>query len=192
MKALKWIGIIAVVLGVISYFGMDYMMSETKKNSPQDSISYKSGNFSIEAIYCRPYKKGRVIFGELIPFNEVWRTGANEPTTLSVNKEIKFGNEILPAGTYSLWTIPQESQWTIILNSEIPDWGVSWGNKASRNPEFDVVKVNAGTINLPQEVEQFTMAFEYNVNLTFTWDKTKVSVPIVFTSAGPAEFPIDN
>lgn len=183
MKALKWIVIIIAILGIAGYFGMDYMMSETKKNSPQDTISYKSGNFSIEAVYCRPYKKGREIFGGLIPYDKVWRTGANEATTLTVNKDIKFGEQKLAAGTYSVWTIPQQTQWTVILNSEIPSWGVSWGGKAARNPEFDVLKINAATIDLPQEVEQFTMDFEYNVNLTFAWDKTKVTVPIEFTTA---------
>ena len=79
-------------------------------------------------------KKGREIFGGLVPYNEVWRTGANEATTLTVNKDIKFGDQRLPAGTYSLWTIPQQTQWTVILNSEIPGWGVSWGAKAARNP----------------------------------------------------------
>ena len=182
MKALKWIGIIIVVLGVAGYFGMDYMMKQTKKNSPQETIVYKSGNLALEATYCRPYKKGREIFGGLVPYGEVWRTGANEPTTFTTNKQIKFGEQQLPAGIYSLWTIPQQTQWTVILNSEIPDWGVSFGNVASRNPEFDVVKINAAAVDFPDELEQFTMAFEYNVNLTFTWDKTKVSVPIEFSS----------
>jgi hypothetical protein len=182
MKALKWIGIIVVVLGVTGYFGFDYMKEQTKKNSPQDTIVYKSGNFTLEATYCRPFKKGREIFGGLVPLGEVWRTGANEPTTLTTNKQIKFGNAHLPAGTYSLWTIPQQTQWTIILNSEIPDWGVTFGSKASRNPEFDVIKINSAVMDYPEVIEQFTMAFEYNVNLTFLWDQTKVSVPIEFSS----------
>lgn len=183
MKALKWIGIIIVVLGIAGYFGMDYMKEQTKKHSPQETITYSMGNFSMEATYCRPFMKGREIFGNLVPYNEVWRTGANEPTTLTVNKQIKFGEVQLAAGTYSVWTIPQKTQWTVILNSEIPGWGVSFGNKASRNPEFDVLKVNVPVMDSPQAVEQFTMAFEYNVNLTFAWDKTKVSVPIEFTTA---------
>ncbi len=182
MKALKWVGIIIVVLGVAGYFGMNYMMEQTKKHSPQETITYKSGNLSAEATYCRPSKKGREVFGGLVPFGEVWRTGANEATTFTTNKKIKFGNESLEAGTYSLWTIPQETQWTVILNSEVPGWGVGFEGIALRNPIFDVLKVNVAAVDFPDETEQFTMAFEYNVNLTFTWDKTKVNVPIEFSS----------
>jgi len=183
MKALKWIGVIAIIVGLVGYFGIDYMMKETKKHSQQETISYKSGNFTLESVYCRPSKKGRVVFGGLVPFNEVWRTGANEPTTLTTNKRIKFGEEFIEAGTYSVWTIPQQTQWTIILNSEIPAWGVSgFGGKASRDPEFDILKINVAAIDVPEALEQFTMAFEYNVNLSFAWDKTKVSVPIEFSN----------
>jgi hypothetical protein len=182
MKVLKWIGIIVLILALVGYFGMDYMMTQTKQHSPQDTIQYKSGNLTLETTYCRPFKKGREIFGNLEPFGEVWRTGANEPTTFSTNKRIKFGDTFVKAGTYSVWTIPQQTQWTIILNSEIPDWGVGFGSEASRNPEFDVLKINAGTIDLPAVVEQFTIEFEYNVNMSFAWDKTKVMVPIEFSS----------
>ncbi len=182
MKALKWIGIIVVILGITGYFGMDYAKAQTKKHSPQDTISYKSGNLTLGAVYCSPSKKGREIFGGLVPLNEVWRTGANEPTTFTTNKRIKFGTEYVEAGTYSLWTIPQSSQWTVILNSEIPGWGVDFSSKPSRNPEFDVIKINAAVHDVPEALEHFTMAFEYNVNLSFAWDKTKVTVPIEFSN----------
>ena len=180
MKVLKWIVIIVVVLGIVGYFGMGYAKKQTKKHSPEDRIEYSSGDFTISAFYCRPYKKGRKIFGGLEPFNEVWRTGANEPTTIKFNKKINFGGVDIAAGEYSLWTIPQQTQWTVILNSEIPGWGAGFDQKAAHNPKYDVLKVNLPVEELQEEIEQFTMEFEYNVNLSMSWDNTKVMVPIQF------------
>jgi len=180
MKILKWGLIIVAVLAVLGYFGFQYMKVQTKKASPEDTVEFKAKDLKLSVFYCRPYKKGREIFGELVPYGEVWRTGANEATTFTTNKAIKFGGEDLAAGTYSLWTIPQKSQWTVILNSKLYGWGVNFGGEASREEAYDVLKINVPTIELDQTVEQFTIDFEYNVNLTLSWDRTKVSVPIRF------------
>lgn len=180
MKALKWILIIVAVLGIVGFFGMDYMKEQTKKHSPEDTAVYTSGDLKLTVNYCRPHKKGREIFGGLVPLNEVWRTGANEPTVFSTTKDLNFGGERLAAGTYTMWTIPQQTQWTVILNSKMYDWGVSFGGEPSRDPQYDVLKINVAVQDLPDEVEQFTIDFIYNVNLTMSWDKTKVMVPIEF------------
>lgn len=180
MKVLKWVLIIIAILGIVGYFGMGYLKKQTKKHSPEDTITYKSGDLHLSVYYNRPYKKGRVIFGDLVPYNEVWRTGANETTTFTTSREIRFADVTIPAGTYSLWTIPQETQWTVILNSKVSDWGVSFGGKPSRDPEYDVAKINVATQELDEVVEQFTMEFEYNVNLSMSWDRTKIMVPIAF------------
>lgn len=180
MKALKWIAIVIGVLIIAGFVAMPLIKKSTKKHSPEDRIKYSSGDFTVSVFYCRPYKKGREIFGGLEPYNQVWRTGANEPTTITFNKKVNFGGENISAGTYSLWTIPQPSQWTIILNSEIPDWGANFDGKAAHNSEFDVIQVNVPVEELTETVEQLTMEFTNNVNLSISWDKTKVSVPIVF------------
>ena len=178
MKFLKWFLIVVVLLGVAGYGGLKYLTSQTKKASPEDIVEYKSEDLTLSIFYCRPYKKNREIFGGLVPYDEVWRTGANEATTFTTNKDITFEGKQVEPGTYTLWTIPQEKEWTIILNNKQYDWGVSWGGVASREPEYDVVKIKVPTQNLEKEVEQFTIAFEQDVNLTLSWDKTKVSVPI--------------
>lgn len=181
MKALKWILIIVAVLGVVSYFGFDYMKTQTKKHSPEDTVSYTSGNFTASVEYCRPYKKGREIFGGLVPLNKVWRTGANEATKFTINKVIDFGGVKVQPGTYTLWTIPQETQWTVILSSKIYDWGVGFDSEAAREPEYDVAIINVAVQEIPEEVEQFTIEFIYNVNMVMSWDKTRVTVPIQFS-----------
>jgi len=180
MKALKWIVIILVALGILGYFGMGIAKKNTKKHSPEAVIEHKSGDFEMSVFYCRPYKKGRKIFGDLAPYDEVWRTGANEPTTITFNRLINFGGERIAAGTYSLWTIPQQTQWTVILNSEIPDWGANFSGEAAHNPKYDVIKVNVAAIESTEIVEQFTMEFIYNVNLKMAWDDIYVTVPIQF------------
>ena len=106
MKALKWIGIIIGILAITGYFGWQYMKVQTKMASPEDIVDYKQGDKKLSVFYCRPSKKGREIFGELVPYNEVWRTGANEATTFTTNTTIDFGGAVVEPGTYTLWTIP--------------------------------------------------------------------------------------
>ena len=180
MKALKWILIVLAILFTAGFFGYKYMISETKKASPEEEVRYGVDGFQLKVNYCRPFKKGREIFGGLVPFNEVWRTGANEPATFETNQDINFAGKRLLAGKYSMWTIPQQTQWTVILNSEIPGWGVGFDSKASRDPEYDVLKANVASIDTDGPIEQFTIRFEYNVNMIMEWENTKISVPIQF------------
>jgi len=180
MKALKWTLIVFVALFAVSFGGYKYLISETKKASPEDEVTYEVDGFQLKVNYCRPYMKGRKIFGGLVPYNEVWRTGANEATTFETNQDINFAGKRLLAGKYSMWTIPQQTQWTIILNNEIPGWGVGLDSKASRNPEHDILKVNVASIDTDGPVEQFTIRFEYNVNMIVEWENTKISIPIQF------------
>ncbi len=185
MKILKWTGIILVVLVLLGYFvGLPYLREQTKKYSPERTAHYEAAGITLDVTYCSPYKKGRDIFGGLVPYNQVWRTGANEPTTFTTNKAIHFGGEPLPAGTYSLWTIPGPEVWTVILNSEVPDWGVtmtSGGSKTTRNPDADVLQVTAPALHLPEVVEQFTIEFNLvrrEMYMSMAWDQTEVLVAV--------------
>lgn len=181
MKALKWIGIVLGGLAVILFIAFKVMQSQTKKHSPEDTVEYVAQGTEIEVFYNRPSKKGREIFGGLVPFNEVWRTGANEATTFETNKDLIIDGQELPAGKYTLWTIPEEDQWAVIFNDKMYSWGVSIskGGAASRNPEHDILKTMAPVEKMDEVVEMFTIDVEENpLALTFTWDQTKVSVPM--------------
>ena len=180
MKTLKWVGIILGILILGGYISFEYMKNQTKRASPEETTEYKQGDKLLSVFYCRPYTKGRDIFGSLVPYGEVWRTGANEATTFTTNTTIDFGGEIVQPGSYTLWTIPQETQWTIILNSKMYGWGVGLDGAPSREAEYDVVKINVPVQTLDELVKQFTIAFVYNVNMNLSWEKTKVSVPIKF------------
>ncbi|WP_297765925.1 DUF2911 domain-containing protein [uncultured Muriicola sp.] len=184
MKALKWIIGILAVLALLFYFvAMPFLRTQTKKNSPETTTTYTEGGYDLLVNYSSPSKKDRVIFGELVPYDKVWRTGANEPTRFETKTDLMIMGKTLPAGNYSLWTKPKESNWTVIFNSEIPDWGAtlsSGGSEATWNPETDVLTVEVPVINMTQSQESFTISFEeYNgLFLTFAWDTTKVQVPI--------------
>ncbi|MDX1365327.1 DUF2911 domain-containing protein [Arenibacter latericius] len=184
MKFLKWLLLIIAVL-VLAFFlgGKSYLIKQTKKHSPERTATYNENGMDIIVNYSSPYKKDRVIFGDLVPYGIVWRTGANEPTTFTTATKVTIEGKDLAAGTYSLWTIPNESSWEIIFNSEVPDWGVtilSGGKETTREPLWDVVKVTAPVTKLKAPIERFTIQFDQgdSVYLSLLWDQTKVSLPI--------------
>jgi hypothetical protein len=185
MKVLKWIAIIVGVLLLLYYFiGMPYLREQTKKHSPEKTATYSQDGYDLSVNYSSPFKKGRVIFGDLIPYNAVWRTGANEPTTFTTATDITIKDRELAAGTYSLWTEPKPESWTVMFNEEVPAWGVtliSRGRKTSRDPDLDVLQVEVPVTSLPQPEESFTIDFEKEgtqLYLSLFWDTTKVQVPI--------------
>ncbi|WP_394749809.1 DUF2911 domain-containing protein [Spongiimicrobium salis] len=186
MKFLKWTLIVIGVLALLFFFVIGpYMKTQTKKHSPEQSATYVDQDSKLDLLvnYNSPSKKGRVIFGELVPYDQVWRTGANEPTTMTTNSTIAVKGKNLPAGTYSIWTIPREKKWTVIFNSNIPDWGVSLGvngMEPSWDEAHDVIKVEVPVEDLKEVVENFTIDFtvEDQLYLTLAWDTTKVRVPI--------------
>lgn len=183
MKVLKWLLVIVVIGLLIRFVGMPLMQKQTKKHSPERTATYTQNGLDLSVHYSSPSKKDRVIFGELVPYDVVWRTGANEPTTFTTATNIKIIDKDLPAGTYSLWTRPNEQSWQIMFNSEVPDWGVtvlSGGKETTRNPETDIVQVEVPSSRSAQPVENFTIDFEDSgqLGMTLAWDDIKVSVPI--------------
>ena len=183
MKLLRWLLVVAV-LGLLFWLvAMPMMRKETKKHSPEQTATYVQNGFDLSVNYSSPSKKGRVIFGELVPYGLVWRTGANEPTTFSTATDIRIIDKSLPAGTYSLWTKPDKEAWQVIFNSEIPNWGVtilSGGKETTRNPDADAVQVEVPSREVSEPIENFTIDFDDSsqLSLNLSWDDTKVTVPI--------------
>lgn len=173
---LKKILIGLVVLAIILFGVFKYMQFNTKKYSPEVHKTYKVGDATVKLFYCSPSKNDREIFGNLVPYGEVWRTGANEPTTLETDKPITLGNQSLPAGKYSLWTIPGKESWSVILNTKIPGWGIGFNGKAQRNPKGDIVNVTAPVSGLPAIQEN--LRIDIDSTLSFNWDNVRVAVPI--------------
>jgi len=178
-KFLKWLLIILAALFVIGFFGFRYMKTQTKKASPEEVVTFNIGELSIAVDYSRPSKKGRAIFGGLVPYGKVWRTGANEATTVTVNKDMLFGKTAVKAGKYTLWSIPGADEWSVILNSKMYGWGVNFDGEAQRDPMADVALVKVPVRHILVPMEQFTIAVEGNpAELTLTWDDVQVGVPV--------------
>lgn len=160
-----------------------YLKKSTKSLSPEEVIEFAAGDLKIKVFYNRPYKKGREIFGGLVPYGKVWRTGANEATTFETNEDLTFEGKTLKKGKYTIWTIPGEEVWTIIFNSEYGQWGIGANGEANRNPELDVVSLNVRAVQSQREFEQFTISFEKvgeDAEMVLIWDKTLVAVPFSF------------
>ena len=169
-----------VALGVFVYSYLNDGFQKPK--SPKKTVSFKVDDLKLEVFYNRPSKRGREIFGALVPYNEVWRTGANEATTFETNKALKIVNYSLEAGKYTLWTIPNDTAWQVIFNAKQYEWGVDHTTlKPLREPNFDVVKVLVPVKKIDHVVEQFTIAFDNstdNLFLTMAWDNVKIEVPL--------------
>ena len=182
MKILKWLGIVLVVLFLLFYFvGRPIMIKQTKKHSPERLATFTEMGYDLEVSYNSPSKKGREIFGGLVPYNTVWCTGANEPTVFSTKTDISINGKTLPAGQYSLWTKPSPEQWTVYFNTKIPDWGVNFSG-VSWETEYDAAAVLTQVQKVDATIENFTISFERNEDqkpeLIMAWDQTKIAVEI--------------
>lgn len=173
---------IAVIAAIVAFIGF-MQLKNTKSFSPEEEVIFEQGDLTIKVFYNRPSKKGREIFGGLVPYNEVWRTGANEATTFETNQDLIIEGKTLKAGKYSLWTTPRETNWTIIFNSEHGQWGLNSKGEPNRNPQLDVLSVDVHAVKQDQIFEQFTIAFEKTgeeAEMVLMWDKTLVSVPFTY------------
>jgi len=169
------IGLVIIVVAVGAVIGVQqYQLYQTKKLSPWEKVTFDNSDVLIEVGYCRPYARGRDVFGNLVPYGRWWRTGANEATQIELSRDIVFNSDTLKAGLYSLVTIPDADEWTIIFNNRIPEWGTAY------YPKDDELRVKASPEELPASVEQFTIDFSVadgHNTLIFAWDKTKVTLP---------------
>ena len=181
-KALKISFFILAGLIVAVIAGFYIMKANTKKYSPEDLVVYEQDSLKIEVFYNRPFKKGREIFGELIPYEEVWRTGANEATTFKTNQDLTIEGSELKAGKYTLWTIPNETSWIVIFNENMYSWGVNFSDgKASRIETFDALKVEVPISKNLKSIEQFSIYFDEQfgtINMFLAWDDIVVPVSI--------------
>lgn len=180
MKIVKWILISLAAIALVLFLAFQWMKSNTKKMSPEGNVSYQHEQYDISIFYNRPSVKGRTIFGDLVPYGKVWRTGANEATTFTTKTDLEIGGQTLPAGTYSLWTIPGETEWQFIWNSNIPGWGVNWEAEASREAEYDVLTTTVYKETTPNIIETFTISLVQSegVEMQLAWENVLARVPM--------------
>jgi hypothetical protein len=150
--------------------------------SPRDTTQTTIGDDRIYVDYGRPSMRGRPIMGTLVPYGQVWRTGANEATTLVTTRELRIGGTSVPAGTYTLYTLPTESAWQLIINKQTGQWGTEYDQAQ------DLARIPMQVGRTPAPVEQFTIAMEPGggniLNLVLTWENTRASVPMELVHPG--------
>jgi hypothetical protein len=149
------------------------------RKSPMAVAKYIANDMYIKVVYGQPYKRGRTIFGELEPYGKVWRTGANEATEITTTKDFRIGGKLLKAGTYTLFTIPNQNKWTVIVNSELGQWGAY-----KYNPERDLVSFEVPLTKPEYFYEAFTIEFKdlrNGAEMELLWGDTRIAFPLEFS-----------
>lgn len=143
--------------------------------SPKMTVTGLIGKANVTLVYSSPSVKGRKIWGELVPMDKVWRAGANTATTMETDADISVKGNNLPKGKYSIYMIPSEGEWQVIINSEVGQWGIKRGGETTRNAEKDVL-----TIKAKPNKSDFKEALEYKVvakGISFAWENIEMVIP---------------
>jgi hypothetical protein len=150
--------------------------AQEQRKSPHETVKATIDGATITVEYGRPLMKGRKVMGELVPFGKVWRTGADEATTLTTDKELQIGGTIVPAGKYTLYTLPGQTDWQLIVNKQTGQWGTEYDQKQ----DLGRVPLKKTTTSAP--VEQLTISVDKNPAggglLRITWENTALTAPI--------------
>lgn len=184
-----------VIIFLISILSISTLCQAQSKMPPMDKspmdMSYYPANYPIlkiqnkanepltaRVIYSRPQKNGRPVYGELVEYGKVWRLGANEATELELYRDVKIGNNKVKKGRYTLYAIPYQDKWTIILNKETDIWGAF-----QYDQKKDILRTDITIEKLNEAAETFSMAFEKingGANLVIAWDEVKANIPFTF------------
>ncbi len=174
--SLTFVALALVSLGLSLAAQSDQPVQQQNRPSPPGSTEMQVNGKKIEINYGRPYRKGRKIFGDLVPYGQVWRTGANEATSLVTEADLVIGGAPVPAGSYTLYTLPQASGWRLILNKETGQWGTEY------DPSQDLARVDMQMERLAAPVEQFTISLNKRSQdagvLRMEWENTGVWVDV--------------
>lgn len=143
-----------------------------KPLSPPQEVKYSTSGKNIVVNYSAPSKRGRPVMGTLVPYGKIWRTGANAATVLTTDTDLMIGSLHVPAGKYSLYTIPGETEWTLIVNKQTGQWGTNYDEKQ------DLGRVKMKVTALKAPVEQFDIAITPKA-LTMSWENIQATVPVM-------------
>ena len=167
----------AVLLAIAGAVTMQAQQDKSKRPSPPATAKCDvGGSKSITVDYSSPRAKGRKVFGGIVPYGEVWRAGANEATTFVTTGDLMLAGHHVPAGSYTLFTIPAQDKWTLIISKKTGEWGVPYPGADS-----DLARVDMKVSATPSAVENFTIAFDKSGNgctLRMEWENTRASVDL--------------
>jgi hypothetical protein len=182
---------VCLVLTACLYQNSNAQSLKTPPPSTPQFVKQDFGLSSIELSYSRPGMKGRKIFGDLVPFGKVWRTGANAATTLTFGDPVTIGGTKIPAGKYGLLTIPGDNQWTLIITHQL-----DVVNSAIYKQDQDIVRIQANPVQLPFSMETFTILFANissgTCDLQILWENTMIVLPIITDVDSKVMAQIDN
>ena len=152
-------------------------LAQQNRPSPADTATYSfADGKKVTIAYSRPSAKGRKIMGELVPYGKVWRTGANEATSMTTDTDLLIGGKTVPAGKYTLYTLPGESAWKLIVNKQTGQWGTKYDEAQ------DLVRVDMQAGKTSGPVEQFTISFDKSggdsAKLKLEWENTSATVDV--------------
>jgi hypothetical protein len=168
---------IAFVVGVAFILGLFNGCQRGPRPSPAASASCDlGGSKTIRTTYSSPRMKGRKIFGDLVPFGQVWRAGANEATTFVTSSDVVVGGTTVPAGSYTIFTVPGPDKWTLIINKKTGEWGIPYKYESD-----ELARVAMKVSKLPAPVENFAIGYDQAGNgctLRIDWETTRASVDI--------------
>ncbi len=168
---------VALVALLVSAIVVAAQQDKSKRPSPPAKSTFDlGGGKSVTIDYSSPRAKGRKIYGELVPFGQVWRTGANEATTFVTTADLNVGGTTVPAGSYTLFTVPNQDKWTLILSKKTGEWGTDYPGASN-----DLARIDMKVSKLPSPVEDFTISFEKagnGANLNIDWESTRASAMI--------------
>ena len=170
-------GLILTLVGILMSSLIWAQGDKSKRPSPPATATGKVAGATITVNYSSPAVKGRKIWGGLVPYDKVWRAGANEATIFETNKDIKVEGKSLPAGKYSLYAIPGEKQWVFIFNSKTGQWGIKMDGSTTEDPANDVIRVTVK----PMKSSAFNERMKYVIDksgFALEWENLKVPVSI--------------
>ena len=164
-----------LVLVALSISAQEQDKSKRPSPSGTAQLTFADGK-KVTIDYSRPFAKGRKIYGGLVPYDQVWRTGANEATSLKTDADLAIGGTTVPAGSYTLFTVPSAGSWKLVINKQTGQWGTNYDQSQ------DLARVDMNPTSLSQPVEQFTISFDKtggdSGKLNPDWEKTRSSVDV--------------
>jgi len=170
--SLRKIWMVATILVLVLAINLHAQDDKSKRPSPPATASAKIGNATVTINYSQPSVKDREIWGGLVPYGKVWRTGANEATVFEVSADVKVEGEALKAGKYGLYTIPGENEWIIIFNSVSEQWGTQYDESK------DVLRVSVKSEKVSSNTEKMTFKVAEDGSVTLMWEKLSVTFKV--------------
>lgn len=170
----KRIALLTLIMLIVSTFALAQEDKSNRPSPPAQAQCSLSNGKTITVDYSSPRVKGRKIFGGLVPYGEVWRTGANEATTFVTTGDLKVEGKTIPAGNYTIFTVPNADKWTLIVNKKTGEWGIPYKYESDELARMDM-KVSQTS----SPVENFNIAFEQggkSCTLKVSWETTEASV----------------